>query len=132
MAYFLLNPGCNIQFSVLLLPMNHRLPDMEALALQFTQFESARSTWSMAAPSQQDWEQQLQTRVMEIAEVPKAYLLEHASLREDLGLDSLDMVELVMLCEKDFCLDLQDHEWVRLRTYGQLQALFAEKITEKV
>lgn len=41
-----------------------------------------------------------------------------AEVKSDLGLDSLDEVELVMACEKEFDIDIPDAEAAELRTVG--------------
>ena len=43
--------------------------------------------------------------------------------KEDLGLDSLDMVELVMICEKEFFINLPDRELGKSKTVADLEAL---------
>lgn len=49
-------------------------------------------------------------------------------LRADLGMDSLDLVELVMNCEQHCRITLTDAEWVRLRTIGQWVSTLEKKV----
>ena len=45
-------------------------------------------------------------------------LTDEASFIEDLGADSLDIVELVMEFEKEFNIDIPDEDAEKLRTVG--------------
>jgi len=45
-------------------------------------------------------------------------LIDDASFIEDLGTDSLDIVELVMEFEKEFNIDIPDEDAEKLRTVG--------------
>lgn len=55
-----------------------------------------------------------------------------ASLKEDLNLDSLDLVELVMNCEREYGIMLQDHEWTGLQTIGEWLSLLYDKTKDTV
>ena len=50
--------------------------------------------------------------------VEREKLTDDASFIEDLGADSLDIVELVMEFEKEFNIDIPDEEAEKLRTVG--------------
>ena len=50
--------------------------------------------------------------------VEREKLTADASFIEDLGADSLDIVELVMEFEKEFNIDIPDEEAEKLRTVG--------------
>ncbi len=50
--------------------------------------------------------------------VEREKLTDEASFIEDLGADSLDIVELVMEFEKDFNIDMPDEDAEKLRTVG--------------
>ncbi len=50
--------------------------------------------------------------------VEREKLTDGASFIEDLGADSLDIVELVMEFEKEFNIDIPDEEAEKLRTVG--------------
>lgn len=43
-----------------------------------------------------------------------------SELTEDLGLDSLDTVELIMTIEEEFGIEIPDEASVKITTYGQL------------
>lgn len=49
-------------------------------------------------------------------------------LAEDMGLDSLDRVELVMMCEANFGISMPDHEWTGVKTAGDLVELIQGKL----
>jgi acyl carrier protein len=51
--------------------------------------------------------------------VEREKLTDNASFIEDLGADSLDIVELVMEFEKEFNIDIPDEDAEKLRTVGE-------------
>ncbi|MEO0897098.1 MAG: acyl carrier protein [Bacteroidota bacterium] len=51
-----------------------------------------------------------------------------SKLKEDLGLDSLDMVELIMICEKDFFVTLPDEKWNQIETVAELEKVVKEEV----
>ncbi len=69
----------------------------------------------------------LKSLLDELFLLDQSSIRKHASLREDLGLDSLDLVELVMNCERELGITLQDQEWICLKTYGEWEALLVTK-----
>jgi acyl carrier protein len=60
--------------------------------------------------------------------VEREKLTSEASFIEDLGADSLDIVELVMEFEKEFNIDIPDEDAERLRTVGDALAYLNEKV----
>ncbi len=56
-------------------------------------------------------------------------LTPEASFIEDLGADSLDIVELVMEFEKEFNIDIPDEDAEKLRTVGDAIAYLEAKVT---
>lgn len=66
--------------------------------------------------------------LLDIAQKPMDFFCPQKRFKEDYGLDSLDMVELVMYCEKDFSLILRDHEWRSLRTPGQFLEMLSARL----
>jgi len=76
--------------------------------------------------------EELETKVKEIIldvsdRSPKDYS-ENSFFKSDFGLDSLDMVELIMICEKDFYITLPDSEWEGMKTPSELIDLIATKV----
>lgn len=58
-------------------------------------------------------------------------LTPEASFIEDLGADSLDIVELVMEFEKEFEIDIPDEDAEKLRTVGDAIAYLEQKVAAK-
>jgi acyl carrier protein len=60
--------------------------------------------------------------------VEREKLTSEASFIEDLGADSLDIVELVMEFEKEFNIDIPDEDAEKLRTVGDAIKYLDSKI----
>ena len=60
--------------------------------------------------------------------VEREKLTDEASFIEDLGADSLDIVELVMECEKEFNIDIPDEDAEKLRTVGDAVGYLNQKM----
>jgi acyl carrier protein len=60
--------------------------------------------------------------------VEREKLTNEASFIEDLGADSLDIVELVMEFEKEFNIDIPDEDAEKLRTVGDAVKYLDAKI----
>ena len=60
--------------------------------------------------------------------VEREKLVPEASFIEDLGADSLDIVELVMEFEKEFAIDIPDEDAEKLRTVGDAVAYLEAKV----
>lgn len=60
--------------------------------------------------------------------VEREKLTSEASFIEDLGADSLDIVELVMEFEKEFNIDIPDEDAEKLRTVGDALGYLKEKV----
>lgn len=60
--------------------------------------------------------------------VEREKLTPRASFIEDLGADSLDIVELVMEFEKEFNIDIPDEDAEKLRTVGDAIAYLEAKV----
>jgi acyl carrier protein len=57
----------------------------------------------------------------------KILLTEQADYRNDLGVDSLDLIELQMEFEKKFSISIRDEEVERLTTVGKTIAFIKDK-----
>lgn len=77
-----------------------------------------------------DFDEAFQAIVLEVAEIDLADYPPNADLREDLALDSLDLIELIMLCEKDFHVTIPDREWMQIRTVGELHRLVSARLPQ--
>jgi len=60
--------------------------------------------------------------------VEREKLTPGASFIEDLGADSLDIVELVMEFEKEFNIDIPDEDAEKLRTVGDAMQYLNQKV----
>ncbi|HSY80247.1 MAG TPA: acyl carrier protein [Gemmatimonadaceae bacterium] len=71
-------------------------------------------------------------KVKEIIEkelgVEREKLTDDANFIEDLGADSLDIVELVMEFEKEFNIDIPDEDAEKLKTVGDAMKYLNQKI----
>ncbi|MDR5709506.1 MAG: acyl carrier protein [Armatimonadota bacterium] len=56
---------------------------------------------------------------------------EEASFVEDLGADSLDVVELVMALEEEFGIEIPDEEAEKIRTVGQAVQYIEQRLAAK-
>ena len=62
--------------------------------------------------------------------VERDKMTDEASFIEDLGADSLDIVELVMEFEKEFNIDIPDEDAEKLRTVGDAIAYLDQKVAK--
>ncbi len=62
-------------------------------------------------------------------EVDAKQLTPEAKFIEDLGADSLDIVELVMALEEEFSLDIPDEDADKLRTVGDAMNYLKQHVT---
>jgi acyl carrier protein len=60
--------------------------------------------------------------------VEREKLTDSASFIEDLGADSLDIVELVMEFEKEFNIDIPDEDAEKLKTVGDAMSYLRKKV----
>jgi acyl carrier protein len=63
--------------------------------------------------------------------VEREKLTDEASFIEDLGADSLDIVELVMEFEKEFNIDIPDEDAEKLRTVGDAVGYLNSKMASE-
>lgn len=114
--------------------MNKERFDLSALAHQFNSLDHISSNndkaWNQENDSSTEStpETLLQQIIEEIGEIKKENFDWSDRLKEDVGLDSLDMVELVMVCERDFLISLPDNEWLSVRTGNDLLTLIRQKL----
>ncbi len=60
--------------------------------------------------------------------VKEEEVIETASFTEDLGADSLDLVELVMAYEEEFGIDIPDEEVGQIKTVGDAVTYVSAKL----
>ena len=61
--------------------------------------------------------------------VEREKLTDNANFIEDLGADSLDIVELVMEFEKEFNIDIPDEDAEKLKTVGDAMSYLSKKVS---
>ena len=60
--------------------------------------------------------------------VEESKVTEHASFIDDLGADSLDVVEITMATEEEFGVEISDDEASRMDTFGKGVELLHKKL----
>lgn len=60
-------------------------------------------------------------------EVAREKFSEEALIKADLGLDSLDMVDVVVFIEQEFGAHLKSEDFVQCKTFGQMVDLILER-----
>ena len=61
-------------------------------------------------------------------ELDEEKLTDGARLKEDLGIDSLDFVDIVVICEREFGFKIKPEEMKNVRTLGQFYDYIGEKL----
>lgn len=61
-------------------------------------------------------------------EIDAVLLNDNAALKKDLGIDSLDIVDIIVLIDKEFGVKVKSEELGRLTTLGSLYDFIEEKI----
>ncbi len=109
--------------------LKKQLAEVAALAAQFTNSTppAAATTRPTAAT---DFDEAFRSLLLEVADVDLIDYSPDADLREDFALDSLDLIELIMLCEKDFHMIIPDQEWMKIRTVAELRSLVRARLAQ--
>ena len=66
--------------------------------------------------------------LVEEIEIEENLLKEDALLKEGLGIDSLDFVDIVVIVEKNFGFKIKPEEMTNVKTLGQFYDYIAEKV----
>ena len=61
-------------------------------------------------------------------ELDEGMLNDEARLKEDLGIDSLDFVDIVVICEREFGFKIKPEEMKNVKTLGQFYDYIGEKL----
>ncbi|QCI16022.1 acyl carrier protein [Buchnera aphidicola] len=64
-------------------------------------------------------EKRIKKIIQDKLDVPKEKILNYSSFKEDLGADSLDIVELIMAFEEEFNIEISDKEAEKINTIEQ-------------
>lgn len=73
-------------------------------------------------------EAKVKSFLIEDLEVDEEKIKQDATLKEDLGIDSLDLVDIVVIVDKHFGFKIKPEEMVGIKTLGQ----FCDYIESKV
>lgn len=68
--------------------------------------------------------------LVEEIEIEENLLKEDALLKEGLGIDSLDFVDIVVIVEKNFGFKIKPEEMKDVKTLGQFYDYIAEKVNK--
>lgn len=74
---------------------------------------------------------QLRQILVELLGLDEAEITADAEVVDDLGADSLDVIELVMSCEETFRIEIGDDQAERCRTVGDLEQLIGRQLAAK-
>ncbi|MDD2529668.1 MAG: phosphopantetheine-binding protein [Bacteroidales bacterium] len=66
--------------------------------------------------------------LIEEIEIEASSLSEEALLNEDLGIDSLDFVDIVVIVERNFGFKIKPEEMANVKTLGQFYDYIEEKL----
>lgn len=78
-----------------------------------------------------DFKERFDKLLIDKLSVSKEDIKPEAKFTEDLGADSLDMVELIMEFESEFNLTIPDEDTETIHTVGDAEGYLIQKISEK-
>ncbi|WP_221390555.1 acyl carrier protein [Dyadobacter sp. NIV53] len=73
--------------------------------------------------------EQLRTILSATSGLPASSITDQANLSRDLGLDSLDTVDLVLQMEDQFHVSIPDEDYSKLQTVGEICEYLRQKTT---
>ena len=68
--------------------------------------------------------------IVDQLDVEEAKVTEAASITDDLGADSLDVVDLVMSFEEEFDIEIPDDQVEKIKTVGDIVKFIEEKVED--
>jgi acyl carrier protein len=68
--------------------------------------------------------------LVEEIEIDKSVIKPEAKLKEDLGIDSLDFVDIVVIVEKHFGFKIKSEEMTNVRTLNDFYAYIESKVNQ--
>lgn len=77
----------------------------------------------------QETRRKIATILMDKMGVEQEELTDNANLSCDLGMDSLDTVEVLMEVEREFNISIEDEEAEKIETFGQLVQLVNDRVS---
>ena len=66
--------------------------------------------------------------IVDQLDVEEDKVTEAASITDDLGADSVDVVDLVMSCEEEFDIEIPDDQVEKIKTVGDIVKFIEEKV----
>src|ERR1044071_4502776 len=106
-------------------PIAHR---QSPIADRPPRFHAAYTSFERGTIPMADNAQKVRDIIEKELGVEREKLTDEASFIEDLGADSLDIVELVMEFEKEFNIDIPDEDAEKLRTVGDAIGYLNQKM----
>ena len=61
-------------------------------------------------------------------EIDESKIEEEARLKEDLGIDSLEVVDVIVLVDQEFGFKMRPEDFKELKTYGQFCQFIADRL----
>ena len=68
--------------------------------------------------------------IVDQLDVEEDKVTEAASITDDLGADSLDVVDLVMSFEEEFDIEIPDDQVEKIKTFGDIVKFIEEKVED--
>ena len=65
---------------------------------------------------------------MDELEIDESKIEEEARLKEDLGIDSLEVVDVIVLVDQEFGFKMRPEDFKELKTYGQFCQFIADRL----
>ncbi|MDD6364889.1 MAG: phosphopantetheine-binding protein [Bacteroidales bacterium] len=62
-------------------------------------------------------------------EIDESRIYDDARLKEDMGIDSLEVVDVVVLVDKKFGVRMKNEDFKLVKTFGQFCSFIAEKLS---
>lgn len=103
--------------------MKKSLMEVAALAAQFTHSPAPRQAQSTKSTVALSPAERLKDIICNLGDIDDQDYRPEANLKDDLMLDSLDLIEMVMVCEKEFRISIADLEWMKARTVSDMLRL---------
>lgn len=73
-------------------------------------------------------QEKVKTFLMEELEIDEDKILPEARLKEDMGIDSLEIVDVIVLVDEEFGFKMKPEDFKQLATFGQFCDFIARKV----